>query len=406
MKSISIAGAVGAGLVAGLVSSSAFAQISDNVVRISILNDMTGIYADAGGKGSIVAAELAAEDFGGKVAGAKIEVVSGDHANKPDIASNLARKAYDTEGVDVIADGGSSAAALAMQNVSREKKKIILFSGPATAEITGKACSPYSFHWMYDTYALAAAPPEGILKRGGDTWFFITADYAFGKSMEAEATKRIEAGGGKIVGGVRTPLDTSDFSSYLLQAQGSGAKVLALATAGSDTSNAIKQAQEYKVIGPNTQVVTFLMFINDVNAMGLKDGQGLISSTTYYHDLDDGSRKFAKRFWDKMGRPPSIVQAGVYSSVLHYLKAIAATNSDDADKVAAKMREMPVEDGFTHGAKIRADGRLLRDLYVTEVKKPEESKGPWDYWKIVATIPGNKAWRPADESECPLLKTH
>lgn len=314
MKSISIAGAVGAGLVAGLVSSSAFAQISDNVVRISILNDMTGIYADAGGKGSIVAAELAAEDFGGKVAGAKIEVVSGDHANKPDIASNLARKAYDTEGVDVIADGGSSAAALAMQNVSREKKKIILFSGPATAEITGKACSPYSFHWMYDTYALAAAPPEGVLKRGGDTWFFITADYAFGKSMEAEATKRIEAGGGKIVGGVRTPLDTSDFSSYLLQAQGSGAKVLALATAGSDTSNAIKQAQEYKVIGPNTQVVTFLMFINDVNAMGLKDGQGLISSTTYYHDLDDGSRSSPSASgtrWDALRpsfRPASTVR--------------------------------------------------------------------------------------------------
>ncbi|MCP1845126.1 branched-chain amino acid transport system substrate-binding protein [Bradyrhizobium sp. USDA 4524] len=405
MKRKSIA-ALGAALVAGFMSSSALAQVSDNVVRISILNDMTGIYADAGGKGSIVAAELAAEDFGGKVAGAMIEVVSGDHANKPDIASNLARKAYDAEGVDVIADGGSSAAALAMQNVSREKKKIILLSGPATAEITGKACSPYSFHWMYDTYALAAAPPEGVLKRGGDTWFFITADYAFGKSMEAEATKRIQAGGGKIVGGVRAPLDTPDFSSYLLQAQGSDAKVMALATAGSDTSNAIKQAQEYKVIGPNTQVVTFLMFINDVNAMGLKDGQGLISSTTYYHDLDDGSRKFAKRFWDKMGRPPSIVQAGVYSSVLHYLKAIAATNTDDADKVAAKMREMPVEDGFTHGAKIRADGRLLRDLYVTEVKKPEESKGPWDYWKIVATIPGDKAWRPVEESKCPLLKTH
>ena len=406
MKKKFITLALGAGLVAGFMSSSALAQVSDNVVRISILNDMTGIYADAGGKGSVVAAELAAEDFGGKVAGAKIEVVSGDHANKPDIASNLAKKAYDAEGVDVIADGGSSAAALAMQNVSHDKKKIILLSGPATAEITGKACSPYSFHWMYDTYALAAAPPEGVLKRGGDTWFFITADYAFGKSMEAEATKRIQAGGGKIVGGVRAPLDTPDFSSYLLQAQGSGAKVMALATAGSDTSNSIKQAQEYKVIGPNTQVVTFLMFINDVNAMGLKDGQGLISSTTYYHDLDDGSRKFAKRFWDKMGRPSSIVQASVYSSVVHYLKAIAATNTDDADKVAAKMREMPVEDGFTHGAKIRADGRLLRDLYVTEVKKPEESKGPWDYWKIVATIPGAKAWRPVEESECPLLKTH
>jgi branched-chain amino acid transport system substrate-binding protein len=406
MKNKSIACALGAGLIACFMSSSAFAQISDNVVRISILNDMTGIYADAGGKGSIVAAEIAAEDFGGKVAGAKIEVVSGDHANKPDIASNLARQAYDAQGVDVIADGGSSAAVLAMQNVSREKKKIILLSGPATAEITGKSCSPYSFHWMYDTYALAAAPPEGVLKRGGDTWFFITADYAFGKSMEAEATKRIQAGGGKIVGGVRAPLDTPDFSSYLLQAQGSGAKVMALATAGSDTSNAIKQAQEYKVIGPNTQVVTFLMFINDVNAMGLKDGQGLISSTTYYHDLDDGSRKFAERFWDKMGRPPSIVQAGVYSSVMHYLKAVAAANTDDGTKVADKMRELPVEDAFTHGAKIRADGRLLRDLYVTEVKKPEESKGPWDYWKIVATIPGDKAWRPVDESECPLLKTH
>jgi branched-chain amino acid transport system substrate-binding protein len=406
MKNKSIACALGAGLIAGFMSSSALAQISDHVVRISILNDMTGIYADAGGKGSIVAAELAAEDFGGKVAGASIEVVSGDHANKPDIASNLARKAYDAEGVDVIADGGSSAAALAMQNVSREKKKMILLSGPATAEVTGKSCSPYSFHWMYDTYALAAAPPEGVLKRGGDTWFFITADYAFGKSMEAEATKRIQAGGGKIVGGVRAPLDTPDFSSYLLQAQGSGAKVMALATAGSDTSNAIKQAQEYKVIGPNTQVVTFLMFINDVNAMGLKDGQGLISSTTYYHDLDEGSRKFAKRFWDKMGRPPSIVQAGVYSSVVHYLKAVASTNTDDATKVADKMRETPVEDAFTHGAKIRADGRLLRDLYVTEVKKPEESKGLWDYWKIVATIPGDKAWRPAAESDCPLLKTH
>jgi branched-chain amino acid transport system substrate-binding protein len=406
METRSTGWAIGAGVVALLMSSSAFAQMSDDVVRISILNDMTGIYADAGGKGSIVAAELAAEDFGGKVGGAKIEIVSGDHANKPDIAANLAREAYDADGVDAIADGGSSAAALAMQNVSRERKKIILFSGPATAEITGKACSPYSFHWMYDTYALAAAPPEGVLKRGGDTWFFVTADYAFGKSMEAEATKRIQAGGGKIIGSVRTPLDTPDFSSYLLQAQGSGARVLALATAGSDTSNAIKQAHEYNVIGPNTQVVTFLMFINDVHAMGLKAGQGLISSTTYYHDLDEGSRAFAKRFWDKMGRPPSIVQAGVYSSVLHYLKAVAAAGTDDGTKVADKMRELPVDDGFTHGARIRADGRLLRDLYVTEVKKPEDSKGPWDYWKIVATIPGDKAWRPASESDCPLLKTH
>lgn len=403
MKS-SITAAIGASLMAALMSSAAHAEVSDNVVRIGILNDMTGIYADAGGKGSIVAAELAAEDFGGKVAGAKIEVISGDHANKPDIASNLAREEYDTQGVDAIADGGSSAAALAMQNISRDRKKIILFSGPATAELTGKSCSHYSTHWMYDTYALAAAPPTGVLARGGDTWFFITADYAFGKSMEAEATKRVQAAGGKIIGSVRSPLDTPDFSSYLLQAQGSGAKVLALATAGSDTSNAIKQAHEYNVIGGKTQVVTFLMFINDVHAMGLKNGQGLISSTTYYHDLDDGSRAFAKRFWDKMGRPPSIVQAGVYSSVHHYLKAVAAAGTDDGTKVADKMRELPVEDSFTHGAKIRADGRVLRDLYVTEVKTPEESKGPWDYWKIVSTIPGDKAWRPASESDCPLLK--
>jgi branched-chain amino acid transport system substrate-binding protein len=393
----------GALILAGMLASSAVAQVSDNVVRIGIVNDMGGIYADAGGKGSIIAAQLAAEDFGGKVLNSPIEIISADHQNKPDIAANLARQEYDSQGVDAIADGGSSAAALAMQNVSRERKKVILLSGPATAEITGKSCSPYSFHWMYDTYALAAAPPEGVLKNGGDTWFFITADYAFGKSMESEATKRIVAAGGKVVGGVRSPLDTPDFSSFLLQAQGSGAKVLALATAGSDTSNAIKQAHEFNIIGGKTQVVTFLMFINDVDAMGLQNGQGLVSSTTYYHDLDDGSRAFAKRFWDKMGRPPSIVQAGVYSSVVHYLKAVAAAGTDDGTKVAAKMHEMPVNDAFTHNATIRADGRLLRDLYVTQVKTPAESKGPWDYWKIIATIPGDKAWRPAQESECPLL---
>jgi branched-chain amino acid transport system substrate-binding protein len=396
------------GVLAFLASaavSPAFAQVSDNVVRIAIINDMNGIYADAGGKGSIVAAQLAAEDYGGKVLGVPIEIVSSDHQNKPDVASNLARQAYDTGGVDAIADAGSSAAALAMQNVSRDKKKIILMSGPATAEITGKSCSPYSTHWMYDTYALAAAPPEGMLRQGGDTWFFITADYAFGKSMESEAIKRVKDGGGKIVGSVRTPLDTPDFSSFLLQAQGSGAKVLALATAGSDTSNAIKQAHEFRIMGGDTKVVTFLMFINDVEAMGLENGQGLVSSTTYYHDLDDGSREFSKRFWDKMGRPPSIVQAGVYSSVHHYLKAIEAAKTDDGTKVAAQMLALPVNDAFTHNVKIRADGRVLRDLYVTQVKSPAESKQPWDYWKIIATIPGDKAWRPEKESECPLLSS-
>jgi branched-chain amino acid transport system substrate-binding protein len=394
-------------ILASLAASPAYAQVSDNVVRISVINDMTGIYADAGGKGAILAAQLAADDFGGKVLGAPIEIVSADHQNKADVASNLARQAYDADGVDAIADGGSSNAALAMQNVSRERKKVLLLSGPATVELTaGKSCSPYSFHWMYDTYALAAAPPTGVLKGGGDTWFFITADYAFGHSMEKEATKRVKAGGGKVLGSVRSPLDTADFSSFLLQAQGSGAKVLALATAGSDTSNAIKQAHEFHILDGKKKVVTFLMFINDVHAMGLENGQGLISSTTYYHDLDDGSRAFSKRFWDKMGRPPSIVQAGVYSSVVHYLKSVAAAGTDDGTKVAAKMHELPVNDAFTHNVKIRADGRVLRDLYVTEVKSPAESKGPWDYWKIIATIPGDQAWKPVEESQCPLLASH
>ena len=396
-----------AGLIAfGIVASigPAHAQVSDNVLRIGVINDMNGIYADTGGKGSIAAAQLAAEDFGNKILGAPIEIISADHQNKADIASNLSRQWYEAGGVDVIADGGSSAAAMALQNVARDHKKIFLISGGATAELTGKACSPYGFHWMYDTYALAAAPPEGVLKQGGDTWFFISADYAFGHSMEREATKRVKDGGGTVVGSVRSPLDTADFSSYLLQAQSSKAKVIALATAGSDTSNAIKQAHEFGLMRGDTRFVTFLMFINDAHAIGLENGQGLVSSTTYYHDLDDGSRAFAKRFWDRMGRPPSLVQAGVYSSVHHYLKAVEAAKTDDGTKVAAQMRAMPVNDAFTHNATIRADGRVLRDLYVVQMKTPAESKAPWDYWKVLATIPGDKAWRPAAESECPLMK--
>ncbi|MGM5035003.1 ABC transporter substrate-binding protein [Tardiphaga sp. 803_E3_N1_3] len=387
-----------------ILATPALAQFSDNAVKIGILTDMGGIYADMGGKGSIVAAQLAAEDFGNKVAGVPIEIISGDHQNKPDAASNIARQMYDTQGIDAIADGGSSAASLAIENVSRERKKIFLASGAATAEITNKACSPYTTHWAYDTYALAAAPPKGVIKAGGDTWFFITADYAFGQSMEAEATKRIAAEGGKVLGKVRAPLDTPDFSSFLLQAQSSGAKVLALATAGGDTSNAIKQANEFKILGDKLRAVTFLTFINDVHAMGLENAQGLTSSTTYYHDLDDGSRAFAKRFWDKMGRPPSLVQAGIFSSVTHYLKAVKALNADDGTKAAGQMLATPVNDVITHDAKIRADGRVLRDLYITEVKKPSESKSPWDYWKVLATIPGDKAWRPVEESECPLMK--
>ena len=384
--------------------SPAFAQMSDNVIRIGIVTDMNGIYADAGGKGSVVAAQLAADDFGGKILGTPIEITAADHQNKSDIAANLARQQYDAGGVDAIADGGSSAAALAMENVSRDRKKILLLSGPATTEITGKNCSRYTTHWMYDTYALAAAPPEGVLRNGGDSWFFIAADYAFGRSMETQAAKRVKAGGGRLAGSVRAPLDTPDFSSFLLQAQSSGAKVIALATAASDTTNAIKQAHEFKILSADMRIVTFLLFINDVHAMGLENAQGLVSSTTYYHDLDDGSREFAKRFWDKMGRPPSIVQAGVYSSVHHYLKAVESIKTDDGSKVAAEMLATPVNDAFTHNARIRSDGRVLRDLYVTQVKTPAESKAPWDYWKIISTIPGDRAWTPENESDCSLLK--
>jgi branched-chain amino acid transport system substrate-binding protein len=391
--------------LAVIAISPASAQMSDNVIRIGIVTDMNGIYADAGGKGSVVAAQLAADDFSGKILGTPIEITAADHQNKPDIAANLARQQYDAGGVDAIADGGSSAAALAMENISRDRKKILLLSGPATTEITGKNCSPYTTHWMYDTYALAAAPPEGVIRNGGDSWFFIAADYAFGRSMETQAAKRVTAGGGKLAGSVRAPLDTADFSSFLLQAQSSGAKVIALATAASDTTNAIKQAHEFKILGGDKQIVTFLLFINDVQAMGLDNAQGLVSSTTYYHDLDDGSREFAKRFWDKMGRPPSIVQAGVYSSVHHYLKAVASLKTDDGTKVAAEMLATPVNDAFTHNARIRADGRVLRDLYVTQVKTPAESKRPWDYWKIISTIPGDRAWTPENESDCSLLKS-
>ncbi len=386
-----------------VAASPAFAQVSDNVVRIGVLNDMSGIYADAGGKGSIYAAQLAADDFNGKVLDKPIEIVSADHQNKADVASNISRQWFDTGGVDVIADGGASNAALALQNVARDRKKVLLLSGPATVELTGKSCSPYGFHWMYDTYGLAGGPTTDVVKRGGTSWFFIAADYAFGVSMEAEATKRAKAAGATVLGSVRSPLDTPDFSSFLLQAQSSGAKVIALATAGSDTSNAVKQAHEFGILNGKVQIVAFLTFINDVHAMGLDNAQGFVSSTTYYHDLDDGSRAFAKRFWDKMGRPPSIVQAGVYSSVVHYLKSVTAAGTDDGTKVAAQMHAMPVNDAFTQDATIRADGRVLRDLYVTEVKKPSESKGPWDYWKVIATIPGKDAWRPAKDGGCPLM---
>ena len=386
-----------------LAASSAFAQVSDNVIRIGVLNDMTGIYADAGGKGSIFAAQLAADDFKGKVLDKPIEIISADHQNKADVASNISRQWFDTGGVDVIADGGASNAALALQNIARDRKKVLLLSGPATVELTGKSCSPYGFHWMYDTYGLAGGPTTDVVKRGGTSWFFIAADYAFGQSMEAEATKRAKAAGATVLGSVRSPLDTPDFSSFLLQAQSSGAKVIALATAGSDTSNAVKQAHEFGILNGKVQIVAFLTFINDVHAMGLDNAQGFVSSTTYYHDLDDGSRAFAKRFWDKMGRPPSIVQAGVYSSVMHYLKSVAAAGTDDGTKVAAQMHAMPVNDAFTHDVTIRADGRVLRDLYVTEVKTPSESKGPWDYWKVIATISGKDAWRPAKDGGCPLM---
>ncbi|CAA7616972.1 ABC-type branched-chain amino acid transport systems, periplasmic component [Candidatus Terasakiella magnetica] len=387
-----------------LSAGAAQAQYSDNKVKIGVLTDLSGTYSDLAGSGSVEAAKMAVEDFGGKLNGIAIEVVSADHQNKADIASSVARKWYENEGVDAIFDLVTTAAAVAVREVSREKGKIDINSGAASTVLTNAQCSPTGFHWTYDTYALAVGTGNAVVKQGGDSWFFLTADYAFGHDLQAQTERVVKASGGKVLGAVKHPFPNADFSSFLLQAQSSGAKIIGLANAGSDTINAIKQAKEFGITQGGQKLAGMLVFLSDVHSLGLETAQGMQMTTGYYWDMDDSSRAFAKKFGERMkGKMPTMVQAGVYSSVMHYLKAAAAAKTDDGVKVADEMRKLPINDFFAKNGKLRADGRMVHDMFLVEVKKPSESKGPWDYYKVLRTIPGDEAYKPLAESACPAL---
>ncbi len=398
-------------LVAGALASiaaipgAANAQISGDVIKIGVLNDMSGLYADLAGQGSVEAARMAVADFGAEKKGMKVEIISADHQNKPDVGSSIARQWFDTDGVDVIVDVPTSSVALAVNQIAREKGKAMLNSGAATSDLTGKACSPNTVHWTYDTWMLANGTGSAIVATGGDSWFFLTADYAFGHALERDTEEVVKAGGGKIVGKVRHPLNTQDFSSFLLQAQASKAKIIGLANAGGDTINSIKQASEFGIVKGGQNLAGLLVFLTDVHGLGLQIAQGLIMTETFYWDLNDQTRAWAKRFVEKSGgKYPTMVQAGVYGSVLHYLKAVEAGKTDDGTKTIAKMKELPTDDQLFGKGSIRADGRKIHPAYLFEVKKPSESKGPYDYYKLRTTIPAEKAFRPLKDGGCPLVK--
>jgi branched-chain amino acid transport system substrate-binding protein len=402
-QSLLLSAALALGLA--VLSPAAKAQISDDVVKIGVLNDRSGLYADLSGEGSVVAAQMAVEDFDAAGKGLKVEIISGDHQNKPDIGSSIARQWIDVDKVDVIVDVPTSSVALAVNEVVREKKKAFLVSGAAASDLTGKACSPNTIHWTYDTWALANGTGKAIVKTGGDTWFFITADYAFGQALERDTTAVVQANGGKVLGSVRHPLSTADFSSFLLQAQSSGAKIIGLANAGGDTINSIKQAAEFGITSGGQNLAGLLVFLTDVHSIGLQTAQGLILTESFYWDLNDQTRAWSKRFSERHdGKYPTMVQAGVYASVLHYLKAVEALKGDDGTAVIAKMKELPTDDPLFGKGSIRVDGRKIHDMYLFQVKKPEESKGEWDVYNLRATIPAAEAFRPLDQGNCPLVK--
>ena len=393
-------------LALALSSGTALAQMSDGVVKIGVLSDMSSLYADVGGPGSTAAARMAVEDFGAAAKGMKVEVVGADHQNKPDVGSSVARQWIDVDKVDVIVDVPNSGVALAINEVVREKNKVFLASGPATADLTGPKCTPNTVHWTYDTWSLANGTGKAIVQTGGDSWFFVTADYAFGHALERDTSNVVKANGGKVLGSVRHPLNTSDFSSFLLQGQSSKAKIIGLANAGGDTVNSIKQASEFGIVKGGQNLAGLLVFVTDVHALGLPTAQGLIFTESWYWDQNDANRAFAKRFAAaNNGKYPTMVQAGVYSAVTHYLKAVEAGKSDaDGKAVVAKMKDMPTEDPLFGKGTIRADGRKVHDMYLFEVKKPDESKYPWDYYKLRATIPAAEAFRPLDQGQCALAK--
>lgn len=380
------------------------APASAQGVKIGILNDQSGVYADYGGKWSVEAARMAIEDFGGEVLGQKIELVTADHQNKPDLASSIARRWYDVENVDMITELTTSSVALAIHELSKEKKKIDIVVGAATSRLTGDACQPYGFHWAYDTHALGVGTGGALTKAGGDTWFFLTADYAFGYALEKDTSEIVAANGGKVVGSVRVPLNSSDFSSFLLQAQSSKAKIVGLANAGLDTTNSIKQASEFGIVSGGQKLAGLLMTLAEVNGLGLQAAQGLVLTEGYYWDLNDKMRNLGERFLKRTGRMPSMIHAGTYSATLSYLKAVKAAGTKDPDAVAKKLKELPVNDDFAQGGKVLENGRMVHDMYLFEVKKPSESKKPWDYYKLLATVPGDKAFFTAKESGCPLTK--
>jgi branched-chain amino acid transport system substrate-binding protein len=395
-----------AGLVALLVctNGAAKAQISDDVVKIGVLTDMSGPASTPTGPGSVAAAEMAVADFGGNVLGKPITVISADHQLKPDVAAGIAREWYDRDQVDLIVDVPVSAVGLAVQSVANEKKKLFITHSTGTADFHGKFCSPYTMQWVFDTHALAVGTAQEVVKRGGTSWFFLTADYAFGYSLEKDASDVIKANGGTVVGAVRHPFRTPDLSSFILQAQASKAKIIGLASGPPDNVNAIKLGGEFGIFAGGQQMAGLLVLITDIDGLGLKTAQGLVLTTSFYWDMDDKTREWSKRFFAKMGRMPTMWQAGVYSSVMHYLNAIKAAGTDDPLKVAAKMREMPIEDFFSRNGKLREDGLMVHDLVLVQVKKPEESKYPWDYYQILAHIPGDQAFGPPNPA-CPLVKS-
>ncbi|WP_439814927.1 ABC transporter substrate-binding protein [Zavarzinia sp. CC-PAN008] len=395
-----------ASLMLAIATGAAHAEMSGNVIKLGVMNDMSGLYADIAGQGSVVAAQMAVEDFGGKVGDTPVEIISADHQNKADIGASLARQWYDVEGVDAILDVPTSSVALAVAEVTREKNRVLLNSGAATSDLTAAKCTPNTVHWTYDTWALANGTGRAVVANGGDTWFFITADYAFGHALERDTSAVVQAGGGTVVGTVRAPLNTADFSSFLLQAQASGAKIVGLANAGGDTINSIKQAAEFGIVAGGQKLAGLLIFLSDVHSLGLETAQGLQLTAAFYWDLNDDTRAFAKRFAERHGgRMPTMIQAGVYASTLHYLKAVQALGSDgDGAAVVAKMKDLPTEDALFGKGQVRIDGRTIHDMYLFEVKTPAESTGPWDYYKLVSTIPADKAFRPLAEGGCPLVQ--
>lgn len=393
-----------AAMAIGLVAGVAQAQVSDDVVKIGVMVDKSGVYSANGGPGGVIAVQMAVKDFGSKVLGKPIEVVSADYQNKVDIALTKAREWIDRENVDMIIESTDSASAIALQKLGAQKKKVMIFAGSATTALTNNECSPYGIHYVYDTYALATGTGRAVLDSGGDSWYFITADYAFGSALQRDTTKVILEKGGKVLGSVKHPLSANDFSSFLLQAQASKAKVVGFANAGKDTQNAIRQAAEFGLAKSGQKLATLLIFDTDLKGMGLPVAQGLLFTTGYYWDMNDETRAWSKRFYDLHKSMPTMIQAGMYSATMHYLNAVQASNSDDAGAVMPKMKATPINDFFAKGGKIREDGRMVHDMYLAEAKKPSESKSEWDLLKIIKTIPGDQAYMPLSDSTCPLLK--